>query len=186
VRILGLQASPNVDGLTASAAKAVLRGAGIESADTELVHIRLLALSACRACEDGWGTCRTDNQCIADDDLRLTRGQMGEAEGLVIATPVYFGEVAEIMKSMFDRLRRCEWGLGDASPLHATPVIAVAAAGGSGGGAVSALAMLERYIQGMGLVTFDVVTVTQRSRAHKLPMLEEAGSNLARAFAGNV
>jgi len=87
--------------------------------------------------------------------------------------------VSEVTKSFLDRLRRCEWG-GEAR-LRGKPVLAISAAGGSGGGVVSALAQLERYIQILGLIAVDLITVTRRSRPHKVATAEAAGAALVRA-----
>lgn len=184
MKVIAIQASPNVDGLTATAARAALYGAQQAGAETELVHLRQLRIGACQACQQGWGICRTEHQCVVQDDFQDLRGRLYDADALVIATPVYFGDIAEIAKGFLDRLRRCEWGMGEASRLPGTPAMLISAAGGSGHGVVTALASLERYIQIIGTPVYDVVCLTQRSRGHKLIMLEQAGAGLAQMAAG--
>jgi len=178
VKVLGIQTSPNEDGLTASMALAALRGAEAAGAETELIHLRKLDIQTCRACDRGWGICRTEYRCIIDDAFQGVRDKMGEAEALVISTPVYFGEVSEVAKSFLDRLRRCEFPMGEDSPIQGTPALAIAAAGGSGGGVITALEMLERYMRVIAIRPFDFVTVTRWTRDHKLPMAEAAGRRL--------
>ena len=178
MKVLGIQSSPNTDGLTASLCTSALQGAESAGAETDLVHLRKLEIGACLACEDGWGICRSEARCITEDDLQGLRQRIGEAEGIILSTPVYFGEVSEVTKSFFDRLRRCEVTLGEDSPIHGTVGIGITAAGGSGGGAVSALAMLERYFQFVGIVPFDLISVTRRSQEYKVPMAEYAGKKL--------
>jgi len=183
VRIVAIQTSPNTDGLTAATATAVLAGAANEGAETELVHVRHMTLEACRACGNGWGTCREKHHCVIDDDLEVVRQKIGTADGLVISTPVYFGQISEIAKLFLDRLRRCEWAF-EQSQVRGTPLIAIAAAGGSGGGVLSALAEIERYASHLGLPCADFITITRRSQPHKLPMMEEAGRTLVRVVRG--
>jgi len=178
MKVLGIQTSPNEDGLTASMALAALKGAETAGAETELIHLRKLDIRTCQACDQGWGICRSEHRCIIEDDLQSVRERMGEAEALVVSTPVYFGEVSEVTKSFFDRLRRCEFPLGEDSPIHGTPAIGISAAGGSGGGVVTALEMLERYLRIIGVPPFDLITVTRLTRDHKLAMAEEAGRRL--------
>jgi multimeric flavodoxin WrbA len=178
MKVLGIQTSPNADGLTATMCKAVLEGAAAAGAETDLIHLRKLDIRACLACEDGWGICRSEARCIIEDEFQGVRERIGEADAVVVSTPVYFGEVSEVTKSLFDRLRRCEVTLTDDSPIRGTPAVGISAAGGSGGGAVSALAMLERYFQFVGLLPFDLITVTRRSRPYRLPMAEKAGRSL--------
>jgi len=57
--------------------------------------------------------------------------------------------------------------------------VGVAAAGGSGNGAARALYLLEEYLKRLGFKAFDLVTVTQMNKGHKLPMLVEAGKRVA-------
>ncbi len=178
--ILAIQTSPNSDGLTATMAKEVIEGAELAGADTRLIELRSLDLHSCLACENGWGRCAREQKCIIEDDFELVRKQMGQAAGIVISTPVYFGEVSEITKNFFDRLRRCELGLRENSPLRGKPVIGISAAGGSGGGVVTALEQLERYFRVLAMQVFDLITVTQLSRGHKCLMAEQAGKALVR------
>ncbi|MGQ9732617.1 MAG: flavodoxin family protein [Candidatus Zipacnadales bacterium] len=178
VKILAIQTSPNEDGLTANMAQAALKGAAGVGAETELIHLRKRDIKACLACEQGWGLCRKENRCIIEDEFQSLREQMGIADGLIISTPVYFGEISEVAKSFLDRLRRCEFTLGEDSPIHGTPAIGISAAGGSGGGVVTALEMLERYLRVIGIFPFDLLTVTRWSRDHKLDTAEAAGRRL--------
>jgi len=178
MKIIGLQASPNEDGLTAQILKAALEGSMQAGAETELVPIRSLNIAACLACENGWGICRTEGRCIQEDDFELVRQKLSGADAFIISTPVYFGEVSEVTKSFLDRLRRCEWPLGERSLLKGKPALGIAAAGGSGGGAVSALLMLERYLQYLRCRVFDLLTVTQRSKTYQLQAARMAGKLL--------
>ncbi len=180
MKILVMQASPNEDGLTATMGKAALAGAEAAGAETELVHIRKLDLGSCRACEDGWGRCRQESLCVIEDDLENVRGKMSEADGIVLSTPVYFGDVAEVVKNLLDRLRRCEQA-GPADPrVEGTAVLGIAAAGGGGGGGPTCLVAMERYFAHHGMPIFDMMIVTRRSRDYMLPAAREAGERLVR------
>ncbi len=175
MRILVLQASPNEDGLTATMAKEAMAGAQAAGADSELVHLKQMKLDACLACEDGWGKCRRESLCIIEDDIEALRTKMSEADGIVLSTPVYFGEVAEVVKNFFDRLRRCERA-GPADPrVEGKWVLGIAAAGGGGGGGPSCLGVMERYFAHMGLPVFDQMIVTRRSREYMVPAARQAG-----------
>ncbi len=180
MRILVLQASPNEDGLTATMAKEAMAGAQAAGADTELVHLKQMKLDACRACDDGWGKCRRESLCVIEDDIETVRTKMSEADGIVLSTPVYFGEVAEVVKNFFDRLRRCERA-GPADPrVEGKWVLGIAAAGGGGGGGPSCLGVLERYFAHMGLPVFDQMIVTRRSRDYMVPAARQAGEGLVK------
>ena len=180
MKILVIQASPNEDGLTAGIAQEAQAGAKAAGAATEMVHLRKLELAACLACEDGWGQCRRESTCITEDDLASVRDKMAAADGIILSTPVYFGDVAEVVKSLFDRLRRCERA-GPADPrVEGRWVLAIGAAGGGGGGGPTCLVALERYFAHLGLPVFDQLIVTRRSMDYMLPAARQAGERLVR------
>src|SRR3990172_12241707 len=116
-----------------------------------------MKIKGCEQCENGWGRCRREHQCILEDDLLTLQEAIGQAAGIVIVSPVYFGDLSESAKCAFDRLRRCESTKGEESALKGLPVIAVAAAGGSGGGITSCLTQLERYTQHMRGQVADLI-----------------------------
>lgn len=180
MKILVLQASPNEDGLTATMGKAAEAGAKAAGAETELVHLKKLKLDACRACDDGWGRCRRESLCIIEDDLELVRDKLAAADGVVVSTPVYFGDVAEVVKNCFDRLRRCERA-GPADPrVEGRWLLGIGAAGGGGGGGPTCLVAMERYCAHMGLAIFDMMIVTRRSREYMVTAAQQAGETFVK------
>ena len=181
MKIIGIQSSPNEDGLTSSLAKAVLSGAKAAGAEVEMIHLNKLDIGACSACDEGWGSCRTEGKCVLEDDFQSLRDKISSADALVFSTPVYFGGLSESAKCFLDRWRRCEIGNRDGSSFRGIPAIGISAAGGSGGGAVSALHDLEVYLRFFQFAIFDLVPVTRRNSAYKLKMLEPAGQNMAKA-----
>jgi multimeric flavodoxin WrbA len=183
MRILVMQASPNEDGLTAAMAKEAMAGVQAAGAEAELVHLRKLKLDACRACEDGWGKCRQESLCIIEDDLELVRGKMEAADGVVLSTPVYFGDVAVVVKNFFDRLRRCERAGPKDPRLEGRWVLEIAAAGGGGGGGPTCLVAMERYFAHLGMPVFDQLVVTRRSREYMLAAARQAGEALIKYIA---
>ena len=178
MKVLGVQSSPNVDGLTARTVQAVLRGARVGGAETEMVNLNLLRLEPCRACEGGWGQCRREGSCVVSDDFQGLRDKIHSSDALVFGTPVYWGDMSESAKLFLDRLRRCEVK-GEFKTLNGKACVGIASAGGSGNGAVKTLLHLEDYLRRVGFTVFDLVTVTQASKEHKLEMLEKAGVRLA-------
>lgn len=178
VKVIGIQSSPNSDGLTSLLAQAALNGAASGGAETELVHLNRLNVESCRAHDRGWGICRDEGECMLEDDFQVLREKINGADALVFSTPVYFGDVSESAKRFLDRWRRCEIHNRQSSPLRGKLVIGVAAAGGSGRGAVSALRSLETYLRRLQFTVFDLVTATRISKDHKLSMLKVAGRRM--------
>ena len=177
MKVLAIQSSPNLNGLTSKTAQAVLRGARVAGAETELVQLNQLNMRPCIACEGGWGQCRREGTCILEDDFQALRDKINGADALVFATPVYWHDLSESAKIFLDRLRRCEVH-GDFRNFNGKRALGISSAGGSGNGAVKALLNLEDYLRRVGFEIFDLVTVTQKSKAHKLEMLEKAGVRL--------
>lgn len=177
--IIGLNGSPNEDGLTATMLKAVLEGAAEAGAATDLVNMKSRKIKACMQCDDGWGRCRREGNCILEDDLQPIREDLWRADAIVLSTPVYFGEVSEIAKSFFDRLRRCEVAGPQENKMASKLALGIAAAGGSGGGIVSCQVVLERYFQHLGMRAFDMIPVTRLTREYKIDAARLAGKALA-------
>jgi multimeric flavodoxin WrbA len=131
-----------------------------------------------KACEDGWGTCLTEHACQVQDGFQDFHSRACRADGLVLVTPVYWGQMSESAKTFTDRLRRCEATLGDASRLKGKPVLAVAAAGGSGGGMITCLLTIEQWIHHVRAEVFDLLPVNRWSRSYKLVAIQEAARTM--------
>ncbi len=174
MNILVISTSPNKDGLTAACAAAALEGLQTAGVEAEPVWLNELKVGACQACENGWGTCRTEHECQVLDGFQSLHARVRQADGLVLVTPVYWGEMSESSKSFTDRLRRCEASLAAESRLAGKPVIAVAAAGGSGNGMITSLLSIERWIQHVRARTFDLIPVNRWSREYKLAAIRSA------------
>jgi len=177
MKCIAIQTSPNLDGLTSTLAQMVLGGYEATGGDVELIHLNELDIKTCKACDNGWGTCR-NGDCILEDDFEAVRGKIEGANAVVFSTPVYWHDLSESAKSFLDRLRRCETFSGRGT-CEGKKVIGITAAGGSGNGAARALYNLEDYLKRVGFEIFDLVPVTKFSKDHKLPMLEAAGRRLA-------
>jgi len=174
MKILGIQTSPNLDGLTATMAKAALEGAGAAGAKTELIALKKLRIEACRQCNEGWGICRSEGNCVIEDDFDQVRAKIKAADGMIVSTPTYFGDVSEVTKSFFDRLRRTEMG-AEESFTEGTWALSIAAPGGGGGGGPTTLIALGNYFGICRMPIFDAMIVTQRSRQYMLEAARQAG-----------
>ena len=180
MKVVAVQSSPNLDGLTSGLVQAVLRGLEARGGETELIHLNKLDIKPCIACDNGWGKCRKEGICILEDDFQKLREKIAKSDALIFATPVYWHDLSESAKIFLDRLRRCETGR-DFKTFTGKKAIGIASAGGSGRGAVRALYNLEDYLRRLGFDIFDLVPVTRFSKDHKLEMLERAGKRLAKA-----
>ncbi len=174
MNIIVISSSPNKDGLTAACAAAAIAGVRLAGGHAEDVRLNDLKVGMCQACDNGWGTCLKDHWCEVEDDFQALHSRVRQADGLILVTPVYWGEMSESAKAFTDRLRRCEAPRKGESALAGKPVIAVAAAGGSGGGMITCLLSLERWINHVQARVFDLIPVNRWSREYKLITIREA------------
>jgi multimeric flavodoxin WrbA len=174
MRLVILQSSPNQNGLTAACAAAAAEGARAAGAEVDDVRLNDAGIGLCKACDDGWGTCRTEHRCSQDDGFNALHARVAAADALIIVTPVYWGEPSETAKAFLDRLRRCEAPRGEESALAGKWVLAVAAAGGSGNGTLTCLSSLERLLFHVRARPFDLIGITRRSREYKLDAIRRA------------
>lgn len=173
-----ISASPNTDGLTAACAAAAIEGIRAAGGQVEAVRLTDAGIGRCEQCNNGWGTCRTEHRCQVEDGFQAVHASVLRAEALVLVTPVYWGDLSESAKAFTDRLRRCEATRGTESGLAGKPVLCVAAAGGSGGGMITCLLSLERWIQHVRARTWDLIPVNRWSRPYKLAAIREAAHTM--------
>ena len=108
MNLIILQCSPNEDGLTAACASAAADGARQAGASVEEVKLNDSQVGMCQACGHGWGQCQSGHECQVPDGFQALHQRVLSADGLVLVTPVYWGEMSESAKAFTDRLRRCE------------------------------------------------------------------------------
>ncbi|MDR0948900.1 MAG: flavodoxin family protein [Lachnospiraceae bacterium] len=177
-----LTASPNKEGLTAACGKAMVDGITGAGGECEVVDISQAKLQPCLICNDGWGTCFANATCVIQDELQSLQEKFKQAEGIVLVTPVYWGEPSERMKFFLDRFRRCEAFHRGGSAAGGKQIDLIAAAGGSGNGTVTALAEMENWCRHVGATARERIGVTRFNREPMLAMIRDAG---ARFVTGN-
>jgi len=182
--ILIINSSPNNDGLTSACAQAALEGIVRAGGEAKEVCLNDLSIGSCKACDNGWGTCRDEHYCKVLDDFQALHERMLKADAFVFVTPVYWGDLSESMKNFTDRLRRCEALKGEQSGFKQKPVMMIAAAGGSGNGMITCLAQLERWIDHVHARKWDFIPVNRWSRGYKLETIRAAAEAMT-STAGN-
>lgn len=99
MRILGLLGSPRKGGNCDLLLDSALEAAVGEGAHTEKVYLDGLNIRPCRACEG----CRQAGNCLQTDDMQLLYPKLRSADGLIIATPVYWWGPSAQTKAFLDR-----------------------------------------------------------------------------------
>jgi multimeric flavodoxin WrbA len=163
MKILALLGSRNKDGRTARVVNAIFNGFTQAGGTTESIFLIDYNIERCRQCEtDGWGICRREHFCVIKDDFDGIVTKMRVSDVIIFATPVYFGDLSEVMRSFLERFRRLSFG-GPPGPSGPSPSIArsgqtapqfpvIAAvglclAGGRGGNGPNCIASLDRILQ---------------------------------------
>ncbi len=101
MKILAINGSPNLHGVTMSLVNPFLEGAREAGAETELIHIKKLKINPCLGCLNCWFV--TPGQCSQKDDMRALYPKLREADIWVLASPLYIGGVSGPIKMFLDR-----------------------------------------------------------------------------------
>jgi len=130
VRILGVQGSPRKSRNTEALLRHALAAAEKAGAETELVNLAELTIKPCIGCN----TCVKEKRCPLDDedDMGTVKEAILSADGVVFASPSYFGAVPGLLKNAMDRSRSLKM---DGHRLRDKVVSAVSVAGLRHGGA---------------------------------------------------
>jgi len=102
IKVVAFNGSPRVNGNTHQALEVVLAELEKEGIETELIDICREEIKPCRAC----ATCRRnkDERCVIHEDrLNEYVQKMKAADGIIIGSPVYFGNMTAQTKAFVDR-----------------------------------------------------------------------------------
>ena len=100
MKVLMLNGSPRANGNTALALTEMEKIFSQEGIEVETVHIGHLAVRGCIAC----GSCYQAGKCVFDDVVNQLAPKFQEADGLVVATPVYYASANATLIATLDRL----------------------------------------------------------------------------------
>ena len=173
-----IKSSPNADGLTAACGRAAYEGIVKAGGIAEIADISETKLEPCRICANGWGSCRNLAKCILKDSFSDLQTKIRGSEGVILITPVYFGQPSERMKYFLDRFRRCEAFNQQGSAAAGKQIDLIAAAGGSGNGTAPCLAEMEQWCRHVGATPGERIGVTRFNQKALLPAVGEAARRL--------
>ncbi len=105
MKVIGVNGSPRKTWNTATLLGKALEGAASCGARTEIVHLYDLSYKGCVSCF----ACKTPEgksygRCARQDGLTPLLGQIEAADGLILASPIYYGTVTGEMRSFMERL----------------------------------------------------------------------------------
>ena len=99
MKVIGIVGSPREKGNTEFLTAHTLKAVAEERLDTELISLARREIKPCDACE----LCRKEGNCVIDDDFPPVFEKMKEADGIILASPVYFGSATALMKALMER-----------------------------------------------------------------------------------
>ncbi len=100
MRVVGVNGSGRLDGNTAVLVKAVLEGAAESGAETDFMQVARMEIAGCNGCR----ACKEDQRCVIQDDMYRFYDVAGQADVLVLGSPIYLDHATAQMKAFLDRL----------------------------------------------------------------------------------
>lgn len=100
MKVLILNGSPRANGNTSVAVKELVKTFETEGIETEVMQIGNQDIRGCIAC----GSCGKTGKCVFDDAVNLIAPKFEEADGLIVASPVYYASANATLIACLDRL----------------------------------------------------------------------------------
>jgi len=100
MKVIGIVGSPRKNGNTELLTRHTLEAISEEGFDTELIRLAGLKIGPCTACM----ACKKEETCSIKDDLFPIYLKMKETDGIILASPVYFGSATALIKGLMERV----------------------------------------------------------------------------------
>ena len=176
MKVLLINGSPRVGGNTSIALGEMEKIFQQEGIQVETVQVGNKAIRGCVACL----SCMEKGKCVFDDLVNETAPKFAEADGLVIASPVYYASANGTLISFIDRLFY-------STPFDKTMKVGAAVAMARRGGVSATYDELNKYfaISGMPIATgqyWNAVYGREKGEAAQ----DEEGMQTMRTLARNM
>ena len=100
MKVLILNASPRVGGNTTVALKEMEKVFAAEGIESETIQVGNKDIRGCIAC----GSCGQTGKCVFDDVVNEIAAKFEDADGLVVASPVYYASTNATLLALLQRL----------------------------------------------------------------------------------
>ncbi|MCU6729783.1 Cd1 [uncultured Coprococcus sp.] len=100
MNVLMINGSPRINGNTTIALEEMRKAFDEEGVNTEIIQVGNKDVRGCIAC----GRCAELGKCVFDDIVNELASKFEKADGLVIASPVYFASANATLIAVLDRL----------------------------------------------------------------------------------
>lgn len=99
IYVIGIVGSPRIGGNTEILVAEALRTIAEENIKTELIRLADKEIKPCDACL----SCRKTGECRIKDDFQEIFDKMMKADGIILASPVYFGSATPQIMALINR-----------------------------------------------------------------------------------
>ena len=100
MKVLMINGSPHENGTTMRALKEVEKELHASNIDTEIITVGNLRVSGCIGCRG----CVVKGKCVYDDIVNVLIDKIGDADGLIVGSPVYYASINGVLKGILDRV----------------------------------------------------------------------------------
>ena len=100
MKVLLINGSPRKDGNTTVAIKELEKTFNLNGVETEIISIGTDNIRGCIACN----SCRVKGKCVFDDAVNETASKFEQADGIIVASPVYYASANATMVAFLQRL----------------------------------------------------------------------------------
>lgn len=100
MKVLLINGSPHPKGCIGTAFQIMVEEFALAGVETEIINVGNEAVRGCIAC----GSCRKTGKCVFDDLVNETAPKFEAADGLVVGSPVYYGQPNGNVISFVQRL----------------------------------------------------------------------------------
>jgi multimeric flavodoxin WrbA len=99
MKVIGIVGSPRKNGNTEILTAHTLKAIAEEGVETELIRLAGLDLRPCNGCM----VCTKEERCSIEDGMFPIYLKMKEADGIILASPVYYGSATALIKCLIER-----------------------------------------------------------------------------------
>lgn len=100
VKVLAINGSPRANGNTALALNEMKRIFDEEGIEVEIVQVGAEAVRGCIACN----RCKKTGKCVFNDIVNELSSKFADADGLIVASPVYYASANATLIACLDRM----------------------------------------------------------------------------------
>lgn len=100
MKVLMINGSPHSKGNTSIALAEMEKVFAEQGVETEILHIGNKPIRGCIAC----ASCKSNGKCVFDDEVNAAAEKFEQADGLVVASPVYYASANGTLVAFLDRL----------------------------------------------------------------------------------